>query len=83
VDVASATFKPWLERVQPFRYNPSLPFFAVLVPTVDTTRYEFLLSTLMGGRHSVLIGGETGSSLFSSHHFRTDHVVGKKVSARP
>lgn len=61
VDPEKLEYRPWLERVQPFTYNPTVPFFNILVPTADTTRYEFLLEALMGGNFNVMIGGETGT----------------------
>eukprot|EP00698_Gefionella_okellyi_P007648 TRINITY_DN186_c0_g2_i1.p1 TRINITY_DN186_c0_g2~~TRINITY_DN186_c0_g2_i1.p1 ORF type:complete len:2597 (+),score=793.21 TRINITY_DN186_c0_g2_i1:164-7954(+) len=60
VDIESKTFKLWLDRVDEYEYNPTTPFFNILVPTVDTARYNFLLEALLNGRHNVLLGGETG-----------------------
>lgn len=30
-----------------FKYNPAKPYFQILVPTTDTTRYSFLLETCL------------------------------------
>jgi dynein heavy chain len=35
-------------------------FFEILVPTSDTCKYKFVLRTLVGAGHNVLITGETG-----------------------
>lgn len=39
-------FVPWKDRVQPFEFDPNLPYFQLMVPTVDTYRYAFLLEML-------------------------------------
>lgn len=42
------------------RYRPpaDLPFFKVMVPTVDTVRVKFIASSLVrGGVHTLLVGG--------------------------
>ena len=36
------------------------PFFDILVPTVDTVRFGFLLEKLLDVGHSVLFTGTTG-----------------------
>jgi hypothetical protein len=33
--------------VPQFKYQPELPYFQILVPTADTTRYAFLLKTCL------------------------------------
>lgn len=40
--------------------TPQTPYFDILVPTVDTVRYGFLMEKLIGVRHSVLFTGTTG-----------------------
>ena len=50
-------FTPWLSLVPPFSYDPSTPFFEILVPTVDTVRSAFLLTAnLEAGRPTLLCG---------------------------
>ena len=43
-----------------FKYDREVPYFDILVPTVDTVRYGFLMEKLLGQRRSVLFTGETG-----------------------
>jgi dynein heavy chain len=43
-----------------FKYDPKAPFFGILVPTIDTTRYRYLLDKLMKAGHNVLFMAETG-----------------------
>ena len=40
------TFIAWNDRVPQFEYNPALPYFQLMVPTVDTYKYAFLLEML-------------------------------------
>ena len=65
-----------------FIYDSNIPYFSILVPTADTTRYRHLLGKLMHGGHNVLFMGETGvgkSVVISS--FLTDTLQqGKTVS---
>ena len=50
----------WDKIVPAFKYNNETPFFEMLVPTVDTVRFGFLLETLLSVNHSVLYTGSTG-----------------------
>ena len=56
----TAAFRPWAELVAPFEYDKTAPFFSVLVPTVDTTRFSFLLEVLIEVDRSVMYTGVTG-----------------------
>lgn len=40
-------FVHWNKIVPTFTYDPKLPFFSLLVPTVDTVRYSTLLDMLV------------------------------------
>ncbi|XP_017317258.1 dynein axonemal heavy chain 6 isoform X2 [Ictalurus punctatus] len=68
MDFETKRLEPW-EKIMPyFRYNNEIPFFEMLVPTVDTVRYGYLMEKLLSVGHSVLFTGITG--------------VGKSVVAR-
>lgn len=58
----------WEKIVPKFVYNPSMPYFEMLVPTIDSVRYGYLMEKLLAVKRSVLYTGETG--------------VGKSVIAR-
>jgi dynein heavy chain len=58
----------WEKIVPKFTYNKETPYFEMLVPTVDTVRYGYLMDKLLAVNRSVLFTGETG--------------VGKSVIAR-
>ena len=53
-------FEPWTTQVPSFTYNPETSFFEILVPTSDTTKYKYILNTLVSNGSNVLITGETG-----------------------
>lgn len=76
------TVKTWENIMPTFMYDKNEPFFSILVPTIDTTRYRYLLDKLMNANHNVLFMAETGvgkSVVISS--FLNDMVSnGKTVS---
>ncbi|KAJ9522810.1 hypothetical protein QJQ45_019798, partial [Haematococcus lacustris] len=53
-------FGHWDEVVPKFKYNPATPYFQILVPTTDTTRYAFLLQACVQVHRSVLFTGASG-----------------------
>jgi dynein heavy chain len=53
-------FVPWTTRVPKYIYDSKLPFFNILVPTVDTVKYKFLLGALCKTNCHVLFSGNTG-----------------------
>lgn len=50
----------WEKIVPSFRYDKETPFFDMLVPTVDTVRFGYILEKLLSVRRSVLYTGSTG-----------------------
>ncbi|XP_068166166.1 dynein axonemal heavy chain 2 [Antennarius striatus] len=44
-----------------WQYNAKAPFYKIMVPTVDTVRYNFLVNALMVGKHPVLLTGPVGT----------------------
>jgi len=50
----------WEKIVPNFKYNKSTPFFEILVPTVDTVRFGYLLDKLLSVGQSVLFTGNSG-----------------------
>lgn len=49
--------KPWTAKVPGFTYNKALPYFQMLVPTVDTVRFAFLMDLSIDVQRSVLFTG--------------------------
>ncbi|XP_068615161.1 dynein axonemal heavy chain 2-like [Brachionichthys hirsutus] len=44
-----------------WKYNATAPFYKIMVPTVDTVRYNILVNALMLGKHPVLLTGPVGT----------------------
>ncbi|XP_062904770.1 dynein axonemal heavy chain 2 [Mobula hypostoma] len=44
-----------------WRYPSNLPFYKIIVPTVDTVRYNFLVTNLMANQCPVLLVGPVGT----------------------
>lgn len=43
-----------------FIYDSEVPFFDILVPTVDTVRFGYLMKKLVGINKPVFFTGDTG-----------------------
>uniref|UniRef100_A0A2K5CLM4 Dynein axonemal heavy chain 2 n=1 Tax=Aotus nancymaae TaxID=37293 RepID=A0A2K5CLM4_AOTNA len=44
-----------------WRYPPNAPFHKIMVPTIDTVRYNYLVSTLVANQNPVLLVGPVGT----------------------
>jgi dynein heavy chain len=53
-------FKPWSGIVKAFVYDKDASFFDLMVPTVDTTKYAFILDLLMALKYPMFFTGNTG-----------------------
>ncbi|XP_072908128.1 dynein axonemal heavy chain 10 [Hemitrygon akajei] len=53
---------PWSSLVSKYIHNPEVKFLDILVPTVDTTRINWLLGEMVKIKHPVLLVGESGTS---------------------
>jgi dynein heavy chain len=60
VDVDAVAFIRVQEIVPEFTYDPELPFFNLVVPTVESTVQQSLLENISSGGYSILMAGETG-----------------------
>ena len=58
---ASDGFLEWQDMVTDFTYNPKMPFFEILVPTVDTVTYSYLVERLLNVGRSTFLTGMTGT----------------------
>ncbi|EFJ52773.1 dynein heavy chain 3 [Volvox carteri f. nagariensis] len=52
---------PWEAAVPSYQYRQEVPYFDILVPTVETTRYGALLNCLLAVNRSVLLTGPGGA----------------------
>ncbi|XP_055375876.1 dynein axonemal heavy chain 2 [Condylostylus longicornis] len=65
VDLKQKNFVPWENKLsETWRYLKDTPFYKIVVPTVDTVRYEYLvLNLLLSDKPIMLVGGVgTGKS---------------------
>uniref|UniRef100_A0A8C8ZZR2 Dynein axonemal heavy chain 2 n=1 Tax=Prolemur simus TaxID=1328070 RepID=A0A8C8ZZR2_PROSS len=44
-----------------WRYPPNAPFYKIMVPTIDTVRYNYLVSNLVANQNPVLLVGPVGT----------------------
>lgn len=60
VDPAGMALVPWATMMSRFQYDAKESYFNILVPTVDTTRYAYMMRTLIASGRNVLFAGDTG-----------------------
>jgi dynein heavy chain len=53
-------FVLWEELVPSFKYSSEIPYFQMIVPTVDTVKYAYLLESLLTNGYPTLFCGESG-----------------------
>lgn len=51
---------PWSKIIPDFKYSKEIPFFEMLVPTIDTIRFGFVMERLIYVNRPVLLTGDTG-----------------------
>ncbi|KAI9190457.1 hypothetical protein H9P43_001891 [Blastocladiella emersonii ATCC 22665] len=51
---------PWEDIVAQFQYSQTVPYFEIMVPTVDTLRFQFLTERLLDHSFPTLLTGNTG-----------------------
>ncbi|KAK7102408.1 hypothetical protein V1264_020630 [Littorina saxatilis] len=62
VDPKNKAWVHWEEKLKGgWKYNPALPFFKQIVPTVDMVRYQFLMSSLIDNQKPVMLVGPVGT----------------------
>ncbi|KAI4493628.1 hypothetical protein M0804_001804 [Polistes exclamans] len=62
VDVRQRSFVSWEEKLsQNWRFQPGTPFYKIIVPTVDTVRYDYIVSNLLINGYPVLLVGPVGT----------------------
>ncbi|KAH8046928.1 dynein light chain binding protein [Aureococcus anophagefferens] len=58
---AGGKFLPWKQVVPSFKFQRDLPYTAIVVPTEDSTRFSFLMRTLVTAMKPVFMTGVTGT----------------------
>ncbi|XP_070849918.1 dynein axonemal heavy chain 2 [Chaetodon trifascialis] len=62
VDTKNKTWASFEDKLsKDWRYNANAPFYKIMVPTVDTVRYNFLVKALVLGQYPVLLTGPVGT----------------------
>nr|CAI5844200.1 unnamed protein product [Callosobruchus analis] len=60
MDVQAHKLEPWQRIIPQFVYDKELPFFEMLVPTIDTVRFGYIMERLIYVNHPVFLTGDTG-----------------------
>ena len=60
VDAKAKEWVPWESKLTTYRPPAGMPFFRIMVPTVDTLRTKTVALTLVGVRAHVLVVGNVG-----------------------
>ncbi|XP_030042289.1 dynein axonemal heavy chain 2 [Microcaecilia unicolor] len=62
VDPKAKNWAPFEDKLpKAWQYPPKAPFYKIIVPTVDTMRYNFIVSTLVSNHCPVLLVGPVGT----------------------
>lgn len=61
VDFKEGRFRDWAEIVPAFKYDATLPYFSLVVPTTDTVRFSYVMKSLITVDKPVFITGVTGT----------------------
>ncbi|XP_031357040.1 dynein heavy chain 6, axonemal isoform X2 [Photinus pyralis] len=57
---AARRLEPWVKIIPTFTYDSTTPFFEMLVPTIDTIRFGYIMKKLVETKYPVLFTGDTG-----------------------
>ncbi|CAL7933549.1 unnamed protein product [Xylocopa violacea] len=60
VNVPHHRLDVWTDIMSEFKYDSEMPFFDILVPTVDTVRFGYMMKKLVEINKSVFFTGDTG-----------------------
>lgn len=61
VDRAKLKWMPWLDRLVSRSLDLDVEYSSIIVPTMDTLRYTYLLDVLVQHHHHCLFVGPTGT----------------------
>jgi hypothetical protein len=60
INVPNQRLDLWMKIISPFIYKKEMAFFDILVPTIDTTRFSYVMQKFMEINKPVLFIGATG-----------------------
>jgi len=62
------TWKPWNDFIKGANIPASIPIREILVPTVDTVRYTYLMKFCINAKIPILFVGPTGTGKIPLHY---------------
>lgn len=65
LNTVNKTFENWNSIVPKFLYNADTPYFELLVPTVDSIRYAYVMQRLVQMNQPVMLTGTTGKRILN------------------
>ena len=80
---ASDGFVEWQQEVPNFTFNRKMPFFEILVPTVDTVTYSYLVDRLLGIGKQTFVTGVTGTGKSSLLERLLTNLSGSDADSSP
>ncbi|KAG7190743.1 hypothetical protein KM043_006815 [Ampulex compressa] len=81
VDVRHRGFVSWEERLSSaWKMHPGTPFYKIIVPTVDTIRYDYIVSALLTNGFPTLLTGPVGTGKTSTVQSVVNSVDDTKYS---
>ncbi|XP_034231069.1 dynein heavy chain 2, axonemal [Thrips palmi] len=81
VDVRARSLANWEDKLSDsWKFNSFLPFFKIIVPTVDTIRYEFVISHLLRAGYRPLLVGPVGTGKTSTASTALEGMDNQKMS---
>nr|KAI8731301.1 Dynein heavy chain 6; axonemal [Biomphalaria glabrata] len=83
IEVDSKRMDLWERLVSSFRFDKSISFFKMMVPTVDTARYGYFLERLLSVQKPVLFTGGTGVGKAIINGFLLDFSRNARTLAEP
>ncbi|XP_043475594.1 dynein axonemal heavy chain 6 isoform X1 [Leptopilina heterotoma] len=60
INTRNRNLELWIKLMPSFSYDKTVPFFEILVPTVDTVRFGYLMEQLLNVNKAILFTGDTG-----------------------
>lgn len=65
LNTVTKSFENWDSIVPKFVYNADTPYFELLVPTVDSIRYAYVMQRLVQMNQPVMLTGTTGKQILN------------------
>nr|XP_012223058.1 PREDICTED: dynein heavy chain 2, axonemal-like [Linepithema humile] len=67
VDFRQRNFISWEKKLSPaWKFQSDAPFYKIIVPTVDTVRYDYIVSSLLSNGFPALVVGPVGTGKTST-----------------